>query len=95
MSTGLSDFLSEAAGQRDDTDVAQGVVAVIPEGMLTLFGYVERVEGGLLTLERIKRVNNAKLGHVSMHPFLHHIPLDKIVMARYSDLSEVRPMGGA
>ena len=89
MMTNLLSFLSEAADQRDPEDVAQGVIAVIPQGMLTLCGYVESVSPELLTLERIKRVNNAALGHISIHPYLHHIPLGQIVMARYADLNEV------
>lgn len=94
QTSSLLSFLSEAAAQRDPENMDQAVIAVIPEGMITLYGYVEHVSADLLTLERIKRVNNVQLRHISTHPYLHYIPLGKIVMARYSDLSEVRPMNG-
>ena len=89
MVTNLFDFLSEAADQRDDTALDQGVITVISRGMIQLHGYVVNVTPELLTLERIKRVHNEARGHITLHPYLHHIVMDKIVMARYSDLKEV------
>lgn len=85
----LYDFLKEAADQRDQEDTAQGVITVIGEGLRSIYGYVDSVTPELLSLERIKFVNNVGLGHVSLHPYLHHFPMGKIVMVHYVDLREV------
>lgn len=90
MMTNLYGFLAEAANQRDPEDIAQGIITVYADGLIGMFGYVERVTPDLLSLERIKTVHNLERGHLSLDPYLYHFALSKISMARYADLKEVR-----